>query len=67
MKTCSGSSGWCASLAATIVETSSVKDISLECKDVCMNGKTKEGMCLELQKQNVTDSINSNVTVKIKD
>jgi len=67
MKTCSGSSGWCASLAATIVETSSVKDISLECKDVCMDGKTKEGLCLELQKQNVTEIINANVSVTIKD
>ena len=63
MKTCSGSNGWCASLAATITEASSVKDIALECKDVCMDGKTKEGICRELSKQNLTEANNRNLSV----
>ena len=49
----SGSNGWCASLEATIKETSVVKDIKLVCADVCRGGNVI-AECKELTKTNAT-------------
>ena len=65
MRSCSGSSGWCQSLAATLDQYSSLwSNVKLSCRDVCMNGKGKEEICIEDLPKVTTENVQEASTVE---